>query len=54
LGVPVSELLEPLWHEGTGNPARVELEAVLVQLARSLDDRSLQIAVAQIRILAEF
>jgi transcriptional regulator with XRE-family HTH domain len=53
LGVTVAELLEPLWHEGTVDPARAELELALLQLARSLDDRSLRIAVAQVRALAE-
>jgi transcriptional regulator with XRE-family HTH domain len=53
LGVTVPELLEPLWRPGTGDPARAELEAALIQLARSLDDRSLRIAIAQIRVLAE-
>jgi transcriptional regulator with XRE-family HTH domain len=54
LGVTVPELLEPIWQEGTVDPVRADLELALMQLARSLDDRSLRIAVAQMRVLAEF
>jgi transcriptional regulator with XRE-family HTH domain len=53
LGVTVAEMMEPLWQEETGDPERAELELALMQLARSLDDRSLRIAVAQVRVLAE-
>ncbi|MBF0269929.1 MAG: helix-turn-helix transcriptional regulator [Alphaproteobacteria bacterium] len=53
LGIPAKELTESLGDDGTTDPERIELEARLNDIARSLDKQSLRIALEQIAVLAK-
>lgn len=53
LGVPMRELMEAVEGDSAADPERVELEARLAVLARSLDKRNLRIALEQMAVLSK-
>jgi transcriptional regulator with XRE-family HTH domain len=53
LGIPAKELTESLEDDRTTDPERIELEARLNDIARSLDKQCLRIALEQIAVLAK-
>lgn len=52
LGVPISDLLDFDESDKAANPQRIGLLTMISEVARSLDDRDLEIAAAQITALA--
>lgn len=54
LGVPMRELMEAVEGDSAGDPERVELEARLTVMGRSLDKRNLRIALEQMAVLSKY
>ncbi|MEW5994801.1 MAG: helix-turn-helix transcriptional regulator [Candidatus Zixiibacteriota bacterium] len=53
MGVPMRELMDAVEGEEPADPERVELEARLTVLARSLEKRNLRIALEQMAVLSK-
>lgn len=52
LGVPMRDFLDFDDGNGAANPQRITLLTAICEFARTLDDRDLEIAAAQITVLA--
>ncbi|MBF0168644.1 MAG: hypothetical protein HQL45_13540 [Alphaproteobacteria bacterium] len=53
LAIPIKDLTEAMEGDGPADQERIELEARLTDIARSLDTPKLRIALEQIAVLAK-